>query len=58
MTETLDDLDELIDIASLPMHFVDGFMIENVNPAHDGTLTSNNSENESYTKSSQIRKRV
>ncbi|KAF0690079.1 Uncharacterized protein FWK35_00037667, partial [Aphis craccivora] len=56
-TETLDDLDAIIDIAALPMHFDDGFVIENVDPAHDNTSTSNNSENESYTKRGQIRKR-
>lgn len=39
------------------MHFDDGFVIENVDPAHDNTSTSNNSENESYTKRGQIRKR-
>jgi len=39
------------------MHFDDGFVIENVDPAHDDTSTSNNSENESYTKRGQIRKR-
>jgi len=39
------------------MHFDDGFVIENVNLAHDDTSTSNNSENESYTKCGQIRKR-
>ncbi|KAL4148234.1 hypothetical protein QTP88_002515 [Uroleucon formosanum] len=36
LTETLDDFDELIDIATLSMHFDDGFVIENVDPAHDG----------------------
>ncbi|XP_060860653.1 uncharacterized protein LOC132938017 [Metopolophium dirhodum] len=40
-TETLDDFDELIDIAALPMHFDDGFVIEIVDPAHDGTSTNN-----------------
>lgn len=54
-TGALDEFDELIDIATL--HFDDGFVIENIDPNHENTSTSNNSENQSYTKCGQIRKR-